>query len=84
MIGYKQSIENWKELRGYLDRQTATKMDRKYTKPELKQIIALQLEKLKATEELVRILRKQNKRIAGVNKQLIKELHGFAMKYGGE
>lgn len=59
-------------------------MSRKYTKPELKQIVALQEEKLKATEELVRILKTQNKRIAGVNKQLIKELHGFAMKYGGE
>jgi hypothetical protein len=56
-------------------------MSRRYTKSDLEQIVAVQLENLNAMHDLLSIMKHQNELLNNANKKLKDEISDFKSKY---
>lgn len=55
-------------------------MNRRYTKADLEQIVAVQLENLNAMHDLLSIMKNQNELLISANKKLTDEITDFKQK----
>lgn len=53
----------------------------RYTKAELEELVALQLENLNAIHDLIRIMKLQNELLENANKKLREEISDFKEKH---